>query len=134
MKLRTDLKKNLLRSYLNPELLSKTEVEADLREMGVSVEQLQKKGKEFVKKLEAKLARQRVALTAKRGETAATAKEKHEQFLSIVEQFKKEKPETDVNAGKYRMAARKQIGVDGNDAIDDAKLLEYMKRKKGDRK
>lgn len=136
MKARTDLKKNFLRSYLDPELLSKTEVEEDLREMGVNVEQLQKKGKEFVKKLEARVARQKVASTSKRGETAkqklGTAKERHEQFLNIVEQFKKEKPETELNAGKYRMAARKQNGVDLHDAIDDAKLLEYMKKKKGD--
>ena len=136
MKLRTDLKKNFLRSYLDPELLSRTEGEKDLHEMGVNVEQLRKKGKEFVKELEAKLARGRVASAAKKGASAKQAldtKERHEQFLNIVEQFKKEKPETELNAGKYRMAARKQNGVDGNDvhgAIDDAKLLEYMKKKK----
>lgn len=138
MKLRTDLKKNFLRSYLDPELLNKSEAEKDLQEMGINIEQLQKRGKEFVKELEAKLARRKAASTAKRGETTkqvlGTAKERHEQFLNIVEQFKKEKPETELNAGKYRMAARKQNGVDTHDlhdAIDDAKLLEYMK-KKGD--
>ena len=139
MKLRTDLKKNFLRSYLDPELLSKTEAEKDLQERGVNIEQLQKKGKEFVKELEANLARRKVASTTKRGETAKheldTGKERHEKFLNIVEQFKKEKPATELKAGKYRMAARKQNGVDVNgvhDAIDDAKLLEFMKKKKGD--
>ncbi len=128
MKSRTDLKKNLLHSYLDPELLNKTEAEEDLREKGVNVEQLQKKGKEFVKKLQVRLARQKTAKQALRN-----ARERHEQFLNIVEQYKKEKPGTALNAGKYRMAARKQNGVDGDDLhgeIDDAKLLEYMKKKK----
>jgi phosphotransferase system IIA component len=122
MKSEEGLKKNFLQFYLDPELLSKEEAEEALRKIGVDVDCIEKKGEHFMKKLKAKI-------------TLSHGNEKKERFLKLIDQFQKEtgSPIIDTNHASYKLAARKQNGVNGNDGrneIDDAKLLEYLRKNK----
>jgi len=117
-----EVKKNFLRFYLDPELLSEEEAKEALREEGVNVELLETRAERFVEKLDAKFALSR-------------GKEKKEEFLNIVDKFKNEAggQEEDIEPTAYKLAARKQDESISNDAksdADDIKLMEFMKKNK----
>jgi len=117
-----ELKKNFLRFYLDPELLSEEEAKEALREEGVNVELLETRAERFVKKLEAKFALSR-------------GKEKKEEFLRLVDELKNEAgvQKNNIDSADYKLAARKQDGNISNDDksdADDIKLLEYLKKNK----
>ena len=121
MKPGTGFKKNFLRFYLDPELLTEKEAEEALRESGVNIELLRVRGENFIKKLEAKAALKKGA-------------EKKEEFLQILEQFRKEKTERKANESspEFRRAARKQSDGGGSFSegeVNDAELLEKLKKK-----
>lgn len=50
-----NVKRNLLRFYLDPELLTEEEAEDLLRDQGINAAGINEKGNEFIKKLEAGL-------------------------------------------------------------------------------
>jgi hypothetical protein len=113
--------RNFLRFYLDPELFTNDEAEEVLRELGINTDEIKEKGEKLIKKLEAQRTLRRAA-------------QKKEEFLEILDQFKKEKTEQEfTDDGDYRKAARKQTELNGDNPggeMDDAKLLEYLKKKK----
>lgn len=114
MKMNTDEKKNFLRFYLEPDLLTKEEVEKALKEKGIDVEHINGKAEKFLRKFEAKRVLEKAA-------------EKKEEFLKLVEQFNSE--EGDAASGGYKAAARKGASA-GDGEVEDAKLLEFLKKRK----
>ena len=112
------LKRDFLSFYLDPEILTQEETEEFLREEGVNVEEIKEKGELLVKKLEAKQALRNVG-------------QKKSEFLYDLKEYKENLRE-EINGDNegYRMAARKQKGDDLDGETDDAKLLEFLKKKK----
>ncbi|GAB6283668.1 MAG: hypothetical protein STSR0008_24570 [Ignavibacterium sp.] len=138
MKQEVNIKKNFLRFYLDPELLTNEEAKEALRESGVNVDEIEKEGERFIKKLKAKLALE-------------IARDKEKQFLNNLEEFKKinSVKQNDSQAkidgansegeneftkpqSEYKLAARKQNKTAGNeqkDETDDTNLLNFLKNK-----
>lgn len=117
----TGFKKNFLCFYLDPELYSTEEAEEALKKKGVNIRLLKEKGTNFKQMLEAK-------------KSLKESGKKKAEFLTILEQFKKEDSEIELDnlAIDYKIAARKKDSSqqEKNGATDDAKLLEYIRNKK----
>lgn len=126
MKPGTEVKKNFLRFYLDPTLLSKEEAEEALRKEGINIEQLRENEDRFIKKLEAKLK-------------LAKGSKRKEKFKNMLNEFKDLKNkivlETDDLDAQFAYRKKDNAALSG-DEIEDIKMLKFleMMEKEGKKK
>ena len=125
MKTGTEVKKNFLRFFLDPMLLSKKEAEVALEEEGVNINQLETNEERFIKKLEAKLALKKGSI-------------KKERFKGLLDEFKKIKNDIIVDddyAPQFSYKNKIQEGLEDEEgSVDSAKLLKFLEEKTKERK
>ena len=125
MKTGTEVKKNFLRFFLDPMLLSKKEAEVALEEEGVNINQLERNEERFIKKLEAKLALKKGSI-------------KKERFKGLLDEFKKIKNDIIVDddyAPQFSYKNKILEGLEDEEgSVDSAKLLKFLEEKTKERK